>query len=124
MKISAPMPWPRRIAALAVAIESAIALAAGGYLAVASVVSPATERGAGVAEAVLALVLAAGLALLARAVLAGSARATVPVVVWQVLMSTIAVPALAENAPIGVGLLLLCVAGLGVLVPARRAASA
>jgi uncharacterized membrane protein len=97
----------------------------GVYLAVETVVAPATERGAAVFLAVTALALAAGLAGLARAVAAGRRRSRAPVLVWQVLQASVGwqVAGAAARKEAGwaawalaVTLLLAClVAGVGIL---------
>jgi len=104
------------VPALAVALEALVVGGYGVYLGVESIVAPATERPAAVVMCVFCLVLAAGLLVLARAAGLGRRWTRAPVLVWQVLQASIAVPALGTRWPVGAGLLLLClVAGFGVL---------
>lgn len=104
------------VPALAVALEALVVGGYGVFLGVESVVAPATDRLAAVVMAVFCLGLAAGLLVLARGVGLGRRWARAPVLVWQVLQASVAVPALSTRWPVGVALLLLCVvAAFGVL---------
>lgn len=108
----------RAVVVVTVAIEAAVAAAYGVYLGVESVVAEATERLAAVVLTLMVLGLAAALAALARAVSHGRRRARAPVLVWQLLQASVAVPALSTRWPLGVGLLALCVvATVGVMRP-------
>ncbi len=104
------------LAALAVVAEALVIGAYGVYLAVESVIAPATERLAGVVMAVFCAGLAITLVVFARALAAGRRWPRTPVVVWQALQASVAVPALPTRWPVGVGLLVLCVgAVVGVI---------
>lgn len=100
----------------AVGLEALLVIGYGVFLAVETAVAVATERLAAAVLAVMVVALGGGLAVLARSVLAGRRWARSPVLVWQVLQASVAVPALSTARwPVGVVLLVLCVAGLGVL---------
>jgi hypothetical protein len=104
------------VVVVTLALEAAAATAYGIYLGVETVVAPALERLAAAVLTVLVLALGAGLALLARAVLRGRRWARSPVLVWQVLQASIAVPALGTRWALGAALLAACVVvGVGVL---------
>jgi hypothetical protein len=104
------------VVVVTLALEAAAVAAYGTYLGVETVVAPAFERRAAAVLTVLVLALGAGLGLLARAVLRGRRWARSPVLVWQVLQASVAVPALGTRWPLGVALLVAClVAGAGVL---------
>ena len=93
----------------------------GGYavsLAVGSVTQVATERGAAIALAVIAVLLAAGLAVAARASWRARRAARAPVVVWQILQAALAYDALQARSEWGVLLLVLAVvAAVGACWP-------
>jgi len=113
----------RRLVVLAVVIEALVVGGYGVYLAVETLVAPAADRLGAAFLVVLTLALAAGLGALAAAVRAGRRAARAPVLVWQLLQASVAVPALHDRWYLGVGLMLLCVvAGAGVLLePAESA---
>jgi hypothetical protein len=109
-------PPARVVVVVTLALEAVAVTAYGIYLGVETVVAPALERLAAAVLTVLVLALGAGLALLARAVLRARRWARSPVLVWQVLQASIAVPALGTRWPLGVALLAACVVvGAGVL---------
>ncbi len=106
----------RAVVVVTLALEGAIVTAYGLYLGVESFVAQATERLAAAALTVMVLAVGGALAVLCRGVLRGRRWARSPVLVWQVLQASVAVPALTTRWPLGVGLLALSlVAGVGVL---------
>ena len=109
-------PAAAGVVAAVVAVEAAVAGGYGVVLAVDTLTQPATERVAAAFLALSAVVLAAGLVVAARAVRARRRAARAPVLVWQLLQLSVAVPALGTRWYVGVPLTLLAVvAGLGVL---------
>jgi len=107
----------RRLVVLAVVVEAMVVGGYGVYLGVETLVAPAADRLAATFLVVLTLGLAVGLALLARAVRDGRRGARAPVLVWQLLQASVAVPALPDRWYLGFPLLALCVvAGAGVLL--------
>ena len=106
----------RRAVVAALVVEAVVVGGYGAFLGLETVIAEATERVAAAFLALFALALGAGLAGLARAVAKGWRGARAPVVLWQLLQASIAVPALGPRWYVGVGLLVLCVvAGVGVL---------
>jgi hypothetical protein len=104
--------WP----ALAVLVESLIVAGYGVYLGVETAVAPATEPLAAVVMSALCLVLAGALFVMARALAGGRRWARSPVLVWQVLQASVAVPALSPWWQLRVVLLALClIVVVGVL---------
>jgi hypothetical protein len=104
--------------AAVVLTEGLVLLGATVFLVVELFVATATEPGGAIAEAVITLVIGLGLLQLGRVVLRADERARIPVLVWQVLQASVAVPALSSQWYVGVALLVAAVvAGIGVLVP-------
>lgn len=109
-----------RVVAVAVSIEALLVAGYGLYLGVSTVTGEALEPLAAIVMALTFLALAAGLAVLARGVLARRRWAAAPVIVWQILQAAVAVQMLSLYPPIEIALLALClIAGVGVLVLAR-----
>ena len=106
----------RVIGVALVLIEAIVAVGYGGYLAVESVVGNATERGAAVALAVIAIVIGVVLALLARALLRSPRRALrAPLVVWQLLQIAVGYPALESAWYVAVPLVVCAVVVIACL---------
>ena len=99
----------RRILATTVAVEATVVGGYGIWLAVSSVTQRATERGAGVALAVAAIVLAGGLAVAVVTTVRARRAARAPIIVWQILQAALAKDALTERSPWGVVLIGLAV---------------
>jgi len=102
----------RRILATTVGVEATVVGGYGVWSAVGSVTQQATDRGAGIALAVAAMVLAAGLVVAVMATVRGRRAARAPIIVWQILQAALAKDALTERSLWGVVLLLLVVAAL------------
>ncbi len=107
----------RRVVVITLAVEAAVVAGYGVYLGLATLLEAATEVWAAVTMSAMAVLTGLALALLARAVSRGRQGARVPVLLWQVLQASIAVPALTTSRwPVGLALLVACVlAGAGVM---------
>lgn len=101
-----------------VLLEALVVAGYGVYLAWETVVAPAADRLGAAFLVLVVAVLATGLAALSRAVGRGLRGARAPVLVWQVLQASVAVPALSQRWYVAVPLLALCVAAVvGVFRP-------
>jgi hypothetical protein len=101
-----------------VLLEAVALLLAAVLLAGELIFSRPTDAGGEIAQAMITLVIGAGLLQLGRVVLRADERARIPVLVWQALQASVGVPALSSKLLVGVALLVTAVvAGVGVLVP-------
>ncbi len=112
------VPRPRRLVVVAVLVEALIVAGYGVYLGWQTVVAEATERLAAGFLVVLVAGLAAALVAAARAAGAGRPGARAPILVWQALQASLALPALSERWYVAVPLLGLAVlATVAVFAP-------
>jgi hypothetical protein len=102
----------RRILATTVVLEATVVGGFGVWLAFGAATQEATDRTAGIVEAVAALMLAAGLLVAALATLRGRRAARAPIIVWQILQAALAKDALTERSLWGAVLIVLSVVGV------------
>lgn len=110
------------IVAVVTALEAALLLAVAGFFVVELLRVPATSVAGAVVTAVLAALMGAFLLLCARHLLLGRRWARAPVITWQLLQASVAVPTTRSDVAV-VGWLLLAasvVVTLGVLTPQVR----
>jgi hypothetical protein len=106
------------VVAGAVLLEAAALLVATLFLVGGLIFATPTNPAGEITQAFITLVLGAGLLQLGRVVLRANEQARVPVLVWQVLQGSIALPALSSTWHLGLALLVpALVAGIGVLIP-------
>lgn len=118
LDVLAPRRGLRLVVTAVVLLEALALLIATAFLVGELVLSAPTDVGGEVTQALITLVVGAGLVQLGRIVLRADERARIPVLVWQALQASVAIPALSSRPLVGVALLLpAVVAGGGVLVP-------
>jgi hypothetical protein len=114
----APRQGIRRLTGGVVLLEALVLGATTLFLVVELFRDTPTETGGAIAQALITLVIGAGLLQLGRLILRADERARVPVLVWQVLQASLGVPAWSTNRTAAVVLLAAAVmGGVGVLVP-------
>lgn len=118
LDLLAPRRQLRRVVAGVVLLESVVLLVATLFLVGELILSTPTDVGGEITQALITLVVGAGLLQLGRVVLRANEQARVPVLVWQALQAAVGVEALSSTWYVAVALLVpAIVAGVGVLIP-------